>query len=72
MNSLLSSVYSAVLPSAPYVIAAYALVWVALFVFAAVLVRGIRRNERDLERIEARLDKLSGDDAAPQGTDRLD
>ncbi len=58
MNSLLSSVYSAVLPSAPYVIAAYVLVWVALFAFVAVLARGVRKNERDLARIEAEMEKM--------------
>ena len=58
MNPLLASVYSAVLPSAPYVIAAYVLVWVALLVFVAVFARGVRKNERDLARIEARLAKM--------------
>ena len=39
-------------------IAAYVLVWVALLVFVAVFARGVRRNERDLARIEARLAKM--------------
>ena len=59
MNDLLSSVYSAVLPSAPYVIAAYVLVWLALCVFVVVVIsRGIRENERDLERLEAQVEKM--------------
>ena len=58
VNDLLSSVYSAVLPSAPYVIAAYVLVWLALCVFVVVISRGIRENERDLERLEAQVEKM--------------
>ncbi len=67
MNPLLSSVYSAVLPSAPYVIAAYVLVWVALCVFAVVVSRGVRKNERDLARLEAQVKKLAQTQTPAQG-----
>lgn len=59
MNELLSSVYSAVLPSAPYVIAAYVLVWLALAAFVVRIFRGVRKNERDLARLEAKMEKIS-------------
>jgi len=52
MNEILMSVYGAILPAAPYVIAAYALIWVALFVYVAIIVRGMRKNERDLAALE--------------------
>ncbi len=58
MNELLSSVYSAVLPSAPYVIAAYVLVWLALAAFVVRISRGVRKNERDLARLEAKMEKM--------------
>lgn len=57
MNEILLSVYGAVLPSAPYVIAAYALIWVVLFVFVAVIARGMKKNRKDLERIERALER---------------
>ena len=57
MNEILLSVYGAVLPSAPYVSAAYALIWVVLFVFVAVIARGMKKNRQDLERIERALER---------------
>ena len=58
MNEILMSVYGAVLPAAPYVIAAYALIWVALFVYVAIIVRGMRKNERDLTALERQVARL--------------
>lgn len=58
MNEILSSVYGAVLPSAPYVIAAYALIWIALFVFVAIVVRGFKKSESDIALLEERVEEL--------------
>ena len=58
MNEILNSVYGAVLPSAPYVIAAYALIWIALFVFVAIVVRGFKKNESDIALLEERVEEL--------------
>ena len=44
MNEILLSVYGAILPSAPYVIAAYALIWLILFVYVAITVRAIKKK----------------------------
>lgn len=55
MNEILNSVYGAVLPSAPYVIAAYALIWVALFVFVAIVIRGFKKSESDIALLEERV-----------------
>jgi hypothetical protein len=52
MNEILMSVYGAVLPAAPFVIAAYALILVALFAYVAIVVRGLKKNERDIEALE--------------------
>ena len=57
MNEILNSVYGAVLPSAPYVIAAYALIWIALFVFVAI-VRGFKKSESDIALLEERVEEL--------------
>ena len=58
MNEILATVYSAVLPSAPYVIAAYALAFAALFVFTAIIVKGLKKNEADITHLEYVVDKL--------------
>ena len=63
MNEILLSVYGAVLPSAPYVIAAYALIWIILFVFVAVIVVGMRKNQRDYEQLERAIRHLNEQDA---------
>lgn len=63
MNEILLSVYGAVLPSAPYVIAAYALIWIILFVFVAVIVVGMRKNQRDYEQLERVIRHLNEQDA---------
>ena len=58
MNEILMSVYGAVLPAAPFVIAAYALILVALFVYVAFVVRGLKKNERDIEALEEAVARL--------------
>ena len=37
MNPILADIYSTILPSAPYIIAAYALLWVALLVYVLMI-----------------------------------
>ena len=63
MNEILLSVYGAVLPSAPYVIAAYTLIWIILFVFVAVIVTGMRKNQRDYEQLERAIRHLNEQNA---------
>ena len=54
------TVYGAVLPAAPFVIAAYALILLALFVYVVVVVRGLKKNERDIEALERALAAREG------------
>lgn len=61
MNEILLSVYGAVLPSAPYVIAAYVLVFVALFVYVVIVVRGLKKNQADIEALEEAVSRLSSE-----------
>ena len=58
MNEILLSVYGAVLPAAPFVIAAYALILLALFVYVAIVVRGLKKNERDIEALEEAVARM--------------
>ncbi len=63
MDPILEEVYSTIMPSAPYVIAAYALIWVILFVFVIVMLRRTRKTQKDIdalnEAIESRERKQS-------------
>ena len=58
MNEILMSVYGAVLPAAPFVIAAYALILLALFVYVAIVVRGPKKNEHDIEALEEAVARM--------------
>lgn len=60
MNPILADIYSTVIPSAPFVIAAYAIVWVALLVYVIMTVRGLKKTEAQMALLEeAMKNKLS-------------
>ena len=63
MNPILSDMYSTVLPSAPFVIAAYAIVWVALLVYVVIVVRGLKKTEAQMAVLEETLAKLENETA---------
>jgi CcmD family protein len=52
MDPILEEIYSTILPSAPFLIAAYALVWVALLVYVIVMQKGIKNSEKRLTLLE--------------------
>ncbi|MBP5313704.1 MAG: hypothetical protein J6Y65_02145 [Eggerthellaceae bacterium] len=58
MNPLLEAIYSTIIPSAPFIIAAYALVWVALFVFVIIAIKGFKNSEKQLAVLEEEVEKL--------------
>jgi hypothetical protein len=58
MNPVLAEIYSTVLEAAPFVIAAYALIWVLLVVFILVINTGLRKSERNLQLLEERIAQL--------------
>ena len=55
MNPILADMYSTVIPSAPFLIAAYALVWVVLLVYVIVVVRGLKKTEAQMAVLEEAL-----------------
>ena len=57
MNPILADMYSTVIPSMPYLIAAYALVWVVLLVYVIVIVRGLKKTEAQMAVLEEALAK---------------
>ena len=58
MKPVLADIYSTILPSAPFVIAAYALLWVALLVFVLAIMRGIKKSEAQVAVLEEALEDL--------------
>ena len=52
MNPILADIYSTILPSAPYIIAAYALLWVALLVYVLMVFRGTKKTTAQLTLLE--------------------
>lgn len=61
MNSVLAEIYSTVIPSAPYLIAAYALLWAALLVYVLVIRRGFKKAEAQMSVLEEALASLEDD-----------
>ena len=52
MNPILADIYSTILPSAPYIIAAHALLWVALLAYVLIIFRGTKKAEAQLMLLE--------------------
>lgn len=61
MNPVLADIYSTVIPSAPYIIAAYALLWAALLIYVIIVVRGLKKTEKQVAVLEEELAKRSTD-----------
>ena len=55
MNPILEQIYRTILPAAPYVIAAYALIWLALFVYVFIIMRGVKKAEAQMAVLEEEL-----------------
>ncbi len=62
MNPILADIYSTVIPSAPYLIAAYALVWAALLVYVIIVVRGLKKTEAQMAVLEEAVRAKTGAD----------
>ena len=56
MDPILAEVYSTVLPAAPFVLAAYVGIWLAIFVFVLMLWRKSKRTESDIDALERALE----------------
>lgn len=52
MDPILADIYSTVIPSAPFLIAAYALLWAALLVYVIIMQRGIKKSEAQIALLE--------------------
>lgn len=56
MDPILSEVYSTVLPAAPYVLAAYVGILLALFAFVFSLWRKSKRTEADIDALKRAIE----------------
>ena len=52
MNSVLEQIYATILPSAPFVIAAYALIWAALLVYVVFITVRLKKTEAQMAVLE--------------------
>jgi Flp pilus assembly protein TadB len=58
MDPILAEIYSTVLTGAPYVIGAYALLWVMLLIYIIVSHRGLKKTEKQLAALEEAISQL--------------
>lgn len=59
----MNEIYSTVIPAAPFVIGAYALIWVTLVVFVGLALRRVGQLEKELGVLEESLARRSGPDS---------
>lgn len=62
MDPILAEIYSTILPSAPYVIAAYALIWVALLVYVLMIMHGTKKATAQIALLEEEVQEKLGKD----------
>ena len=52
MNSVLEQIYATILPSAPYVIAAYAIIWFVLLAYVVIITVRLKKTEAQMAVLE--------------------
>ena len=58
MNPVLADIYSTVIPSMPFIIAAYALLWAVLLIYVFVSMRGMKKTEQQIAVLEEAVAEL--------------
>lgn len=58
MNPVLAEIYSTVIPSMPFIIAAYALLWAVLLIYVFVSMRGMKKAEQQIAVLEEAVAEL--------------
>ncbi len=58
MNPVLEEIYSTIIPSAPFLIAAYALLWAALLIYVLVSMFGMKKTEAQIAVLEEAVAEL--------------
>lgn len=57
MDPVLQEIYKTVIAAAPFVLAAYTLLWIGLFGFVFLVLRRVTRVERELSVVEEALER---------------
>jgi CcmD family protein len=57
MDPILQEIYRTVLDAAPYVLAAYSLLWLGLFGYVFLVLRRLSRVEREVAVLEESLER---------------
>lgn len=52
MNPVLTEIYSTVVPSMPFIIGAYVLMWAALLVYVLMITLGFKKAEKQMAVLE--------------------
>lgn len=60
MNPVLAEIYSTIAPSMPFIVAAYALMWLALLVYVLVIMLGFKKAEKEMAVLEEALAEQQG------------
>lgn len=55
MNPILTEIYSTIVPSMPFIIGAYVLMWVALLVYVLIIMTGFKKAEKQMAVLEEAL-----------------
>ena len=58
INPVLVEIYSTVIPSMPFIIAAYALLWAVLLIYVFVSMRGMKKTEQQIAVLEEAVAEL--------------
>lgn len=61
MNPVLADIYSTVIPSMPFIIAAYALMWAVLLIYVLVSISGLEKAEKQIAVLEEAVAELKGE-----------
>lgn len=59
MDPILVEIYSTVLDAAPFVIAAYAFIFIVLLAYVAYVLAGLSKTEKRLQALEERMEELN-------------
>ncbi len=58
MNPVLEEIYSTIIPSAPFLIAAYALLWAVLLIYVLVSMFSMKKTEAQIAVLEEAVAEL--------------
>ena len=58
MNPILEEIYSTIIPSMPFIIGAYALIWLVLLVYVFIIMRGQKKAENQMAVLEEELAEI--------------